>query len=67
MELPYADDTVYLAYSQPYTYTKIIAHMFDIESLVSELPGKEPAPNNEDQSTAFFSKRIVKNSITYDR
>ena len=39
MELPYADDTVYLAYSQPYSYSKVIAHMFDIESQISKLPG----------------------------
>ena len=35
---PYEDDTVYLAYSRPYQYTKIIANMFDIESRLSALP-----------------------------
>ena len=32
IEFPYPDDTVYLAYSQPFPYSKIIAHMFDIEN-----------------------------------
>ena len=32
LEFPYANDTVYLAYSQPYTYSQILAHMFEIEN-----------------------------------
>ena len=39
LELPYTDDTVYLAYSRPYSYTKIIAHMLEMEEQLSELPG----------------------------
>lgn len=38
IEFPYENDTVYLAYSRPYQYTKIIANMFEIESRLSALP-----------------------------
>ena len=38
LEFPYEDDTVYLAYSWPYPYSKIIAHMFSVEEKLSALP-----------------------------
>ena len=38
LEFPYPDDTVYLAYSRPYPYSRIIAHMFEIEKELSALP-----------------------------
>lgn len=71
LELPYADDTVYLAYSRPYPYSQIIAHMFDIENRVSKLPGfKNTIIQNSDKkkgSTKFFTKKITRNSIVYTR
>lgn len=38
IEFPYRDDTVYLAYSRPYPYSQIIAHMFKAEEQLSNLP-----------------------------
>ena len=68
IEMPYADDTVYLAYSQPYPYSKIIAHMFDIEHQLSDTPGlkresleqqlKSPIKPHEPN---YFTKKITKN------
>ena len=38
VELPYEDDTVYFAYSRPYHYSQIIAHMFNVEETLSAKP-----------------------------
>ena len=38
IEFTYENDSVYLAYSRPYQYTKIISNMFEIESRLSALP-----------------------------
>ena len=38
IEFPYEDDTVYLAYSVPYQYSKIIAHMFHNENKLRAMP-----------------------------
>ena len=31
LEFPYDDDTVYLAYSRPYQYSQVLAHMLHVE------------------------------------
>lgn len=44
IEFPFEDDSVTLAYSRPYPYSKIIAHMYTIEKRLSELPMPKNQP-----------------------
>ena len=37
LEFPHEDDTIYLAYSRPYQYSQIIAHMFHVENKLSAI------------------------------
>ena len=41
LEFPYEDDTVYIAYSRPYPYSQIIAHMFETEKRLEKASGNE--------------------------
>ena len=38
LEFPYKDDTVFLAYSRPYPYSKVLASVFDQEEYLRSLP-----------------------------
>lgn len=66
IEFPYADDTIYLAYSRPYTYTKILAHMFDTERKLSALPRYKYQNLKEDVKKGF-RRKILRNSVIYER
>ena len=70
IEFPYADDTVYLAYSRPYPYTKILAHMFDIERKLSALPRYKHQNLREHvmkDVKKSFRRKILRNSVIYER
>ena len=42
LEMPYENDTVYLAYSKPYQYTQVLTHMFNIEEKLRGMKQIEP-------------------------
>ena len=78
LEFPYEDDTIYLAYSRPYPYSQIIAHMFNIETFLTNpvlrLPSQSPtsATSLPDKTVATesikkFSLKLVNQAFIYDR
>ena len=66
LEFPYSDDTVYLAYSRPYPYSKILAEMFSVEEGILNMPalnqGSAPEVEKKD-----FKLKIVRKGIVYER
>lgn len=49
VEFPFDDDTIYLAYSRPYPYSEIIAHMLSVEAKLAKLP--LPSGKNSSECT----------------
>ena len=66
IEFPYNDDTVYLAYSRPYTYTKILAEMFSIEENILKMPMLNQSDPTE-TGKRDFKLKIVRKGIVYER
>lgn len=69
IEFPHSDDTVYLAYSRPYSYSQIIAHMFEIEKRLMSYPKSKrgSAPNSPRGKEKPFYKKISGKAFTYER
>jgi len=69
IEFPYAEDTVYLAYSQPYPYSRVIAHMFEVEQQITKLPQSRLEAQNDEQKSArgIFRRKITRKAVVYDR
>ena len=68
VEFPYEDDTVYLAYSRPYHYSQIIAHMFNVEEILSAKPALKNSKNKanvEDQKK--FGLKLTRKAFVYER
>ena len=53
LELPYEDDTVYIAYSRPYPYSQIIAHMFETEDRLERAAGGKVAIKKSDRDFRY--------------
>ena len=66
LEFPYKDDTVYLAYSRPYPYSKILASMFEQEEYLRDLPQANQSFAVEEDKEKFRLK-IVRKGISYER
>ena len=66
LEFPHEDDTVYLAYSRPYPYSEIIAHMFDVESRLIRIGSKRERKHDIEQHKSFRLK-ISRGAFVYER
>ena len=66
IEFPYDDDTVWLAYSRPYPYSEIIAHMFEVESKLKRVGSKRERKHDIEKQKSFRLK-ISRGSFVYDR
>ena len=66
LEFPYKDDTVYLAYSRPYPYSKILAAMFDQEEHLRALPQTSQSFVVEEDKEKLRLK-IARKGILYER
>ena len=67
LEFPFNDDTVYIAYSRPYPYSKVLASMFAIEENLTNLPKTNLPNQNVPKDKKGFSVNIVRRNITYER
>ena len=53
LDFPYEDDTVYIAYSVPYQYSKIIARMFEFEKKLKAKPATRVDVNDKENERHF--------------
>ena len=68
LELPYEDDTVWLAYARPYPYSQVIAHMFQVEEKLAAFPGCTIAEGGaEGDDDGGFSLKITHPNFVYER
>ena len=68
LELPYNDDTVYIAYSRPYPYSKILASMFELEEKMQQLPRVNFAGGQVlSKEKKDFTFKINRRGILYER
>jgi len=67
LEFPHADDTVYLAYSRPYPYSKIISHMFEVESKLELAKANPNEKLKAKENTKTFSLKLTKQAFIYER
>ena len=69
MIFPHEDDTVYLAYSRPYPYSHVLAHMFDVEQKLSDKP-MEKIPETAELKPGGrrrFTLKITRHAFQYER
>ena len=67
LEFDYNDDTVFIAYSRPFKYTKICQEMVKYETALAKM---DPANKDNSNDTAGWDKPIeinIPNCLTYTR
>ena len=65
LEFPYEDDSVYLAYSKPYPYSQIIAHMLETEERLTNEAKKGNCEIRESESNKRL--KISSKTMIYER
>ena len=68
LEFPYSNDTVYIAYSRPYPYSKVLASMFSLEEKLQKLPREHRAGGQVlSKDKRDFTIKINRRGIIYER
>ena len=66
IEFPFPEDTVYLAYSRPYPYSQILAHMFHQEEKLASL-ASDGEKSVTTRNNSSFRCKIVRKAVKYER